>query len=193
MIGSVRSSRYCTSVVTLLALLIAGCAGPTRNETGFQRDSGGRVLTVAFHGIYDKYIAAVPMSRVAESALNRLDTIDNALAVSHDGKKLRLTDRGEVVDSIPIPDDDDPDAWAQASARLIVAAESRSRALAAAGAEDVYSQLMRGAMQPLDPLSRYADARTARQQRSAREGYGGIGAQISVDSRGVVISWKSVV
>ena len=56
MIESARSSRHCTSVVILFVLLIAGCAGPTRNETGFQTDAGGRVLTVAFHGIYDKYI-----------------------------------------------------------------------------------------------------------------------------------------
>ena len=188
MTGFVRSSRHCAPAITLLALLIAGCAGPSRNDTGFQTDAGGRVLSVAFHGIYDKYITAVPMSRVAEGALNRLESIDGNLAVTPDGNKLRLTDRGEQIDWVATPADDDPDAWAQAAAHLIVAAESRSRALAAADAEDVYSQLMRGAMQPLDPLSRYADARTARQQRATREGYGGIGAQITVDSRGVVIS-----
>ena len=188
MIRPFRLSGYGTLAIALLSLLIAGCAGPTRNQTGFQLTTGERVLAVAFHGIYDKYIAAVPMNRVGEGALRRLESIDENIAVTRDGNKLRLTNRGELIDSIPAPDDDDPDGWAQAAAHLVVAAENRSRPLAAAEAEDVYSQLMLGAMRPLDPLSRYADAGTARQQRATREGYCGIGAQITVDSRGVVIS-----
>lgn len=175
-------------VAALLAFLAAGCAGPTRNDNGFQPDAGGRMLTVAFHGIHDKFIEPVPMGTVAESALRRLATLDGEIAVVRTESEISVSERGRTVAASPAPDDDDPDAWAQVATRLVVALEDRSRAVAKAPADDLYAQLIRGALQPLDSLSRYADSRTARQQRATREGFGGIGIQVSVDSSGVVIS-----
>jgi carboxyl-terminal processing protease len=188
MISAIRPTERHALAVVLLAFLVAGCAGAPQNDDGFQFDAGSRMLTVAFHGIHDKFIEPVPMSDVAEGALRRLSTLDGEVGMARDGDQIRLTDRGEVIASAAAPDDDDPDGWAQVTTSLVVAAENQSPAVAAASAEDVYSQLMRGALKPLDSLSRYADARAARRQRATREGYGGIGAQISVDSRGVVIS-----
>lgn len=176
------------ATVVALLVFLAGCAGPTRNESGFHAAPGSRMLTVAFHNIYDKYVDPVAMGPVAESALDRLKTIDSEIAVTRTGNKISISDDDEIDATLAAPSDDDPDGWAQVATQLIVAAEKHSRPLAAANSEDVYTQLMRGAIQRLDPLSRYADARAARQQRAAREGYGGIGAQIAVDSRGVVIA-----
>jgi carboxyl-terminal processing protease len=189
MIEAHRSAERRILAAALLALLAAtGCAGPTRNEAGFQPDAGGRMLAVAFHGIHDKFIDPVPMGVVAVSALQRLSTLDEGIDVVRDSSEIRLADRGRVVATAPAPDDDDAAGWARVATRLVVAGEDRFRALAQAPAEEVYRDLMRGALQPLDSLSRYADARTARQQRATREGFGGIGVQISVDSRGAVIS-----
>lgn len=172
----------------LLALLATGCAGPTRNDAGFQPDAGERMLAVAFHGIHDKFIHPVPMGTVAESALQRLSTLDDEVRVIRDTNEIRLADRGRIIATAAAPGDDDASGWARVATRLVVAGEGRSRAIAEASADDIYRQLMRGALQPLDSLSRYADARTARQQRATREGFGGIGVQVTVDSRGVVIS-----
>ena len=188
MIAIRRQAERSARVSALLAFLVAGCAGPTHNDNGFQPDAGGRMLTVAFHGIHDKFIDPVPMGTVTESALRRLSTLDGEIGVTRDASEIRVADRGRIVATAPAPDDDDADAWAQVATRLIIAVEGRSRAVAAASAEDVYSRLMRGALQPLDSLSRYADSHAARQQRATREGFGGIGLQVSVDSSGVVIS-----
>ncbi|HTI85355.1 MAG TPA: S41 family peptidase [Alphaproteobacteria bacterium] len=172
----------------LLALLVADCAGPRRSEQAFQADTGGRVFAVAFHGIYDKYVDPVSMDVIADDALQQLSSLDGDLMVERDDQEVRLLDRGRVVERAPAPDEDDPDGWARATTRMVTAAEDRSRVLASAPAEDVYRVMLRGALHSLDPLSRYADARQARAQRAARDGFGGIGAQISVNGRGVVIS-----
>jgi carboxyl-terminal processing protease len=172
----------------LLALLAAGCAGPTPSVDGFQADAGERMIAVAFAGIHDKFIDPVSMGAIAESSVERLSMLDDGIDVTRDAAEIRLSDRDRVIATEAAPDDDDAKGWAQVATRLVLAAEDHSRAIAAAPAEDVYRYLMRGALQPLDSLSRYADARAARQQRAAREGFGGIGVQISVDSRGVVIS-----
>ncbi|HET9148914.1 MAG TPA: S41 family peptidase [Alphaproteobacteria bacterium] len=181
-----RSAAVCASAA--LALLAAACAGPTRSPIAFDRDRGGQVLDVAFQNIRDKYIDPVPMSTVAEDALHRLSDIDPALAVEADGTSLTLSDDGRTLAQAPLPDDDDAEGWAEVAANFVVAAETKSKALAEAPAETVYSELMRGALKPLDPLSRYADARRAARQRAAREGYGGIGVQIAMTPRGAVIS-----
>jgi carboxyl-terminal processing protease len=175
------------TAVTLLALL-AGCASPSHDESAFNAEPGSRMLTVAYRNIYDKYVDPVAMGPMAESALRRLDAIDSDITITRTADTIRISERGEVAASLPAPTDSDPDGWAQTTTKLVVAAEDHSRALAVANAEEVYSELMRGAIQRLDPLSRYADARAARQQRAAREGYGGIGTQISVGSHGVVIA-----
>jgi carboxyl-terminal processing protease len=188
MTSGIRQAECRVLAAALLALLVGACAGPPRNDDGFQPDAGGRMLSTAFHGIHDKFIDPVPMSQVAEHALRHLSTIDGAVTVTRVGGEVKILDRNAIVTSAFAPDDDDPDGWAQVTTRLVIAAEGHSHAIAAAPAEDVYGQLMRGALQPLDSLSRYADARTARLQRASREGFGGIGLQISVDSRGVLIS-----
>lgn len=175
-------------VCTALALLAADCAGPTRSPDAFDRDSGGRVLDAAFQNIHDKYIDPVPMSEVGESALHHLSAIDGNLGVSVTGTSLRLSDRDRTLAEVPLPDEDDAEGWADVTAAFVVAAEGKSDTLAATPRETVYSQLMRGALQPLDPLSRYADAERAARQRAAREGYGGIGVQIATTPKGAVIS-----
>jgi carboxyl-terminal processing protease len=185
---SVSRRAVVVPICAVLALLAVDCAGPTRNPTAFDRDNGGRMLQVAFQNIHDKYIDPVPMSAVAESALHRLSALDGSVDVSANGASLQLSERGRPIAEAPLPDDDDPQGWAQVATNFVVAAETKSDALSAAPAENVYSQLMRGALQPLDTLSRYTDAHTAIRQRAAREGYGGIGVQVVAGGRGMVIS-----
>jgi carboxyl-terminal processing protease len=180
--------RIARATAVILLAFLAGCAGPSHNESAFKAETGNRMLAVAFHNIYDKYVDPVAMGPMAESALHRLEAIDNNIAVTRINGTIRISERGEVAASLAAPSDSDPDGWAQVTSRLVVAAENHSRALAGADSEEVYSELMRGAIQKLDPLSRYSDAQAARQQRAAREGYGGIGIQVAVDSRGATIS-----
>ncbi|MGE5538900.1 MAG: S41 family peptidase [Gemmatimonas sp.] len=188
MIAAARRGQARAVLCGLLALLAADCAGPRRGEQAFEPNAGGRVFAVAFHGIHDKYVDAIPMGILASSALEQVSSLDHDFVAEVGSGEVRLIERGRVIGRAIAPDDDDPDGWARITTEFITAAEDRSRAVASATAEEVYARILRGALHPLDSLSRYADARQARAQRAARDGYGGIGAQITVDARGVVIS-----
>ena len=102
----------------LLALHLGACAGPGRNEAAFNPDAGGRLLNVAFHNIYDKYIDPVPMGHVAESALRRMEALDEDISVRHDGDRFVLTDRGTVIAAVEPPADDNPSGWARLTTQI---------------------------------------------------------------------------
>jgi carboxyl-terminal processing protease len=87
---------------------------------------------------------------------------------------------GMEVGAYPTPPDDDPHAWGELMGRVVADARTVSPVLAAVSADQIDKALFDGITGALDRFSRYAPPEAARDQRAARDGFGGIGITLEV-------------
>ena len=95
------------------------------------------------------------------------------------GGAIALTYDDRSIASYPAPAETDTAGWAATLETIVAAARQASPQLAALPAETVEQAVVDGMTRSLDRFSRYAPPDLARDQRAARNGWGGIG--ITVD------------
>jgi carboxyl-terminal processing protease len=126
------------------------------------------------------YIEPVSSRRVALSGVARLARLDNRLAIGDSlasgSLALSYEDRGLAYYAIPA--DRDNRAWGALLETIVASAKQASPHLAALPRETVEQAVFDGMTAALDRFSRYASPDIARDQRAARDGYGGIGIAI---------------
>lgn len=180
-----------SSAAALLLFVFSGCADRA-GLGGIAGDPESVLFAQGYDFIRHDYIDPVDTDRVALAGLAKLSTIDPGLAIETgaDGI-LVLRKDGGVVRRVSRPGEDDTGAWGAATAMLIQAAASASPQVAAIPEDKLQQRVFDGMTGALDKYSRYLGPDTARDQRAAREGFGGIG--ITLDFVGDEVRVASVV
>jgi carboxyl-terminal processing protease len=164
--------RVCSFV--LLAAL-AACA----ERQSLPNDPTGRLFARGLDEITDLYIAPVSSRLLVLGGAARLSRLDDKLSVSEtpgpEKTSLVLSYAGNEVAAYPIPSHDDPHDWGALMGRLSASAKAASPKVAALPEDQIDKTLFDGITAGLDRFSRYSAPDLARDQRAARDGFGGIG------------------
>ncbi len=164
--------RAC-SLVFLAAL--AACA----ERQALPNDPTGRLFARGLDEITDLYIAPISSRRLVLGGAARLSRLDGQISVSEtpgpDKTYLVLSYAGSEVAAYPIPSHDDPHDWGALMGQLVVSAKAASPSVAALPEDQIDKTLFDGITAGLDRFSRYSSPDVARDQRAARDGFGGIG------------------
>ncbi len=124
---------------------------------------------------------------MAQEGLQGLSTIDPAISGRIEGNQVILTHNGATIATYAAPAENDSGAWA----RILVAAfqdgQKVSAPLAAADAEGLYEAVFVPTLAKLDRFSRYSGVEKAKQLRSNRTGFGGVGIRFEVEEHGVSV------
>lgn len=148
-------------------------------------DPTGRLFARGLDDISDLYIAPVSSRKLVLAGAARLSRLDAGFSVtespgSERGTQIVLGYGAREVAVYPSPSDDDPHAWGGWMGRLVADAKAASPTLAALSEENIDKALFDGITGALDRFSRYASPDAARDQRAARDGFGGIGVTLDV-------------
>lgn len=162
-----------SSLVLLVAL--AACA----ERQALPNDPTGRLFARGLDEITDLYIAPVSSRRLVLAGAARLSRLDDKFSLAEtpgpDNTQLVLSYAGAEVAAYPVPSHDDPHDWGALMGRLVAAAKPVSPSVAALSEDQIDKALFDGVTGALDRFSRYASPEIARDQRAARDGFGGIG------------------
>ena len=169
--------RACS--LTLL-VAFAGCA----ERQALPNDPTGRLFARGLDEITDLYITPVSSRVLVLSSAARLSRLDDKFSVSEspgaEKAQLVLSYAGNEVAVIPIPAHDDPHNWGALIGQLVASARTASPGVAALSEDQIDKALFDGITAALDRFSRYSPPDVARDQRAARDGFGGIG--VTLDS-----------
>jgi carboxyl-terminal processing protease len=171
-----------------LVLFASACAGPreaSRPESQPASSANAVMPTQFFDRAYEeiagRYIAPVDLSAFAGTGLAGLSKIDSRVAVRRTDTRLDVLDGAVVAASFDLPRRDEPRRWAQVTAAAIDSARGFSQPLREANNERLYRTILEEALAPLDGYTRYHDPERARDNRAARDGFGGIGVTLGFD------------
>jgi carboxyl-terminal processing protease len=165
--------------VFALAAPLAACAG---NETA-GGDPTGQLFTRGLDEIIELYIEPKSSRQLALAGAARLSRLDDKFAVAErPGAVLAVSYAGRDVAVLPMPAETDTHGWGDLVGRLISAAKSSAPNLAAMPREAVTKAVFDGMTGTLDRFSRYSPPEAARNQRAARDGFGGIGITLDTTS-----------
>jgi carboxyl-terminal processing protease len=171
-----------------LLLLVLGAAPggaqlPPAGASGRPEAIAGtyRLIADILNDIATYYLEPVSAGRVAMAGAARLAAFDNRLAIREGaaGGTVALTYDNRSLVSYPAPAETDTAGWAATLETMLAAARQVSPQLSALPVETVSQAVVDGMVRSLDRFSRYAPPELARDQRAARNGWGGIG--ITVD------------
>ena len=164
------------SVVLLVAF--AACA----ERQALPNDPTGRLFARGLDEITDLYIAPVSSRKLVLAGVARLSRLDGKFSVAEtpgpDRTQIVLSYDMREVAVYPVPSDDDPHNWGALIGRLIAAAKAASPTVAALPEAQIDKALFDGITGALDRFSRYSSPEVARDQRAARDGFGGIGVTL---------------
>ncbi len=174
-VGTVGS----TGAVALLLLALAACVGQEPGAATGQA-GGAQLYARGLDEINDLYLEPVSTRRVAMSGAARLSRLDSKLAVSDTlgagiGSAISVSYEGRDVAFEAVPSDNSSRGWGAALTNVVATAKQVSPQLAALPQEKIDKAVFDGMTAALDPFSRYSDPEVARDQRAARNGYGGVG------------------
>jgi carboxyl-terminal processing protease len=178
---------WTTSLALILGAAASGSAQPLSSATASRTSAslpvagGGQLIAQVLADIGTYYLDPVSVGRVAIAGMARLGGLDNRLAVREGGGggTVVLTYDNRTLALYPAPADSNTAGWGATIEAIVAAARQTSPQLAALPAETVEQTVLDGMMRSLDRFSRYAPPDLARDQRAARNGWGGIG--ITVD------------
>jgi carboxyl-terminal processing protease len=159
-------------------------AAPPEEGSEFSDD---RIFTIAFRQIERRYVESIDIADVAMRGLEEIRLIDPDLTIRRVNDKLELMSSQRLVASLAAPPPHEPDQWAEATIGLLNRASRASALVRYAPRERVHKALFEGALAQLDPYSRYIDPQAAKVNRGSREGFGGIGATISIEQDAVKV------
>jgi hypothetical protein len=112
---------------------------------------------------------------LALAGMQQLSTIDSDLTARRTGDKVELLLRNQIAYSQTVDADYDAEDWGDLTADVLTEATADSEKIKSAPTEKVYEAMFSGVVGKLDQFSRYAGAQNARENRAARDGFGGIG------------------
>ncbi len=143
----------------------------------------GRLFGRGLDEIADLYILPVSSRKLALAAAARLSQLDPKFAVVEtpgpgDGTEIALDYGGREVATYPSPSSDDPHLWGGWVGDLVADAKKTSPNVAELSQDKIDETLFNGITYELDRFSRYASPEAARDQRAARDGFGGIGVTL---------------
>ena len=171
-----------------LAFLMVACASQDSSApVGYDEARAERLFTASYQDVSDIYIEDVAVADLAIAGMGSLASIDPAVDIEAEGKRLRVDIDGLQMASYPMPDSNDAQAWGALTAAVISASRYHSDDLQAADPERLYEAVFDGVLTQLDGFSRYAGRDAARENRASREGFGGIGVRIRLIEEGVLI------
>ncbi len=159
--------------------LLAGCGTQESLHSG----DAGQLFATGIHQITDLYIEPVSAQKLVFVAAKNLTKLDPRLAASagddiRNRDQLTLTYDGIVIANPQVPPDIGGDAGGEIIVRLIAAAKKASGKIAALPENTIDTAIFDGMTGALDRFSRYASPDDARDQRAARDGFGGIGVTL---------------
>ena len=184
--GRIGGSLRPLAAIAALSWLAVACA-PTLHD-GSDTASPRQVLAVAIENLAERYIEPVDTGSVTLAGLTRLASLDSALALHREGAAVRLDVGAEMRAEHQTPAGDDLYGWAWLAADVIDDVRRNSTVIGGLANEDVYETVFDGALARFDRYSRYTSAETARRNRAARDGFGGLGVSIAQEEGITVIT-----
>ncbi|HWK43334.1 MAG TPA: S41 family peptidase [Stellaceae bacterium] len=175
---TIRRNRPAWMAVRLVLFLLTACSTGGDDTRGVSADPSGRLFTRTYGEISEFYLEPIPVETLAVAGLENLSTLDPSFTVSEIGRQLVISVDQTVVERLPAPALNDYAAWGKVTSEVLRIARRRSPELAGQTDEDLYRRVFDGILPKLDRFSRYAGADTARDQRAARDGFGGIGVTL---------------
>jgi carboxyl-terminal processing protease len=176
-----RPAAVLTQACLLAALL--GCA----QVEPMPRDPQARLFARALDQIDELYIVPVTNRVLALGAAARLSRFDPKLHVTEapgprEQSETVLTYNDREVASYPSPQQDDPHLWGAWLGKLESDAKQASSIIAGLTKDELDKALFDGITGELDRFSRYSTPQVARDQRAARDGFGGVGVLLEDDA-----------
>ena len=146
-------------------------------------DPTGRLFGRGLDQIAELYIVPVSSRKLSLAAAARLSQLDPKFAVletpgPQDSTEIALDYGGREIATYPSPSGDDPHLWGGWLGHLVADAKKTSPIVAAVSQDTIDETLFYGITYSLDRFSRYATPAAARDQRAARDGFGGIGVTL---------------
>lgn len=139
------------------------------------------MFEAGFEDIDAVYIEQPDIGSLALAGLQQLSTIDSEVTARRSGNKIDLLLKNQIAYSRTVDSDFDAEDWGDLTADVLSEATDDSEKIKTAPIERVYEAMFSGVVGKLDQFSRYASAQNARENRAARDGFGGIGVRISVE------------
>jgi carboxyl-terminal processing protease len=164
----------------VFAAALVACGGGRETETDADT---GHLFARGIEQITDLYIEPISGQKLVTVGAVNLSRLDERLAVSVGGDQrsrdqLTLTHDGIVVASFPVPPEIGATDAGQTVAALIAAAKKASGHVASLSEKAIDKAVFDGMTGALDRFSRYSPPDEAREQRAARDGFGGIGVSL---------------
>lgn len=147
---------------------------------GWVAGEAERTIAFGFDAIVERHLQPVTAQTIALDGLRGLAEIDPQLAVTLDQGRLRLATPEAVLADYPAAPTDDVVGWARITVNAALEATQASERLREVDAERLYQAVFEGALGKADLFSRYAGTREAREHRSNRSGFGGIGIRFDI-------------
>jgi len=186
--SDVARRRSLLRLAAPLAALLLFLPATSRADGGFSQDAARKIFATGLDNMASVYIRKVNLGNFSVEALKGLSTIDPSFNVEQRAGRIHLTVASAGVADFTAPGDDNAGGWAELIARAIAAARAHSYPINAESPEKLYQAVFDAGMTSLDKYSRYAGAEVARENRAAREGFGGIGIRLdSADSGAVIV------
>ena len=183
------------------AVVVAGACAPISHSavggpiTAFDQQKLGlepvepeKVFSFGYGIIHERYLTAVGVASLALNGMQGFSAIDPKLAVTLKGDTVAVAEGEQPVAEYHAPAEDDADGWARLTVRAARDARAVSQPMRDADDERLYEAAFDATLGKLDPFSRYAGAKEAREHRASRNGFGGIGIRFDLTGGAVVIS-----
>jgi carboxyl-terminal processing protease len=172
-------------IISLLAICVAfaalaACADTGDRKAALPADPGAKLYARGLDEITDLYIEPISARALAISGAERLSRLDNKLRVSecpsqNDKALLVLKYENQQIAAFPVPGNAEAVDWGVVLAKLIAKAKQVSPKIASMPPEALDKAIFDGITEKLDRFSHYSTPGVARDQREARDGFGGIG------------------
>ncbi len=166
------------------AVLCILAAAPGRADTGAAdralHQAAVTLFASSYRQIQEFYLDPVSLRTLAVAGIAGLDAPDRSFMIGTSDSDVTMVEGDREIARISTPRPDDADGWAEVTASAIVAARNHSRELAQATDESLYQRVFDGITAKLDRFTRYAGRDQARDQRAARDGFGGIGVSLDL-------------
>ncbi len=172
------------------ALVLAlGMAAPDAAtvKDGYSQDSARKLFATGLDNINAVYIRKVRLGDFAVDALKGLATVDSGFMAERRGKRVALSVANAPIADYGSPDEDDAGGWAELMAKALGAARTHSLPIGSEDPEKLFKTMFDTGVATLDKYSRYAQPESARENRAAREGFGGVGIRLDAESDLIVI------
>jgi len=178
------ASIVCRLGPLVVVAALAACGGGHEIETGTDT---AQLFARGVEQITDLYIEPISSQKLVTVGAANLAKLDERLGVTIGGDpnyrdQLTLTQDGIVVARFQVPPEIGPTDAGQTIAAIIAAAKKASGHIASMSEDAIDTAMFDGMTGTLDRFSRYAPPEEAREQRAARDGFGGIGVSLESTS-----------